>query len=58
MKNEVLDPSLVKAYSNKKYWWICKEGHEWQATMNNRVKHKSGCPICYKQKEAVKYGSK
>ncbi|WP_342534993.1 zinc-ribbon domain-containing protein [Lysinibacillus sp. FSL K6-1151] len=37
-KNGVLKPGLVSKYSNKKVWWLCKEGHEWQASVSNRAK--------------------
>ena len=30
------DPSTVSAGSNKKYAWKCKEGHRWDAKLNNR----------------------
>jgi hypothetical protein len=32
---------------NKKVWWLCKEGHEWKATVQSRMKG-SGCPVCNK----------
>ena len=32
--------------SNKKVWWICDKGHEWQATVVSRTSSKSGCPTC------------
>ena len=32
--------------SAKKVWWRCKEGHEWQAVISNRINNKSGCPYC------------
>ena len=35
----------------KKVWWICSEGHEWQATIKNRM-NQNDCPIC--EKEAAK----
>ena len=44
-KNENLTPDAVTAYSNKKVWWQCEKGHEWQA----RISHRSngvGCPYC------------
>ena len=31
--------------SNKKVWWKCKKGHEWQATVHNR-NNGNACPIC------------
>jgi len=44
-KNGELKPSDVKFGSDKKVWWKCKYGHEWEATISNRNK-KRGCPIC------------
>jgi very-short-patch-repair endonuclease len=44
-KNDGLVPQdIIKCYS-KKVWWVCKENHEWQATIHNRVKG-SNCPYC------------
>ena len=31
--------------SNKKAWWLCKNGHEWQAVIANRTNGR-GCPVC------------
>ena len=36
-KNGNLKPIDVKAGSNKKVWWICKNGHEWEAVINIRT---------------------
>ena len=44
-KNEGLKPSDVLPNSNKRVWWRCNKGHEWQATIYNRHVGK-GCPIC------------
>lgn len=44
-KNEGLTPEDVAPHSGKKVWWKCKEGHEWQATVNNRANGR-GCPYC------------
>ena len=35
----------VSAGVSKKYWWKCKKGHSWQATVNSR-KNGYGCPYC------------
>ena len=43
-KNSV-NPTEVTVYSNKKVWWKCKKGHEWQSMVNNRTAG-NGCPIC------------
>ncbi len=32
--------------SNKKVWWRCSRGHQWEATVANRVNASSGCPYC------------
>lgn len=45
MKNNPLNIKSVTSRSKKKVWWICKKGHEWQATISNRVKG-TGCPDC------------
>ena len=44
-KNEIM-PTDVVAKSNKKVWWRCKKGHEWEAKINNRTSNRQGCPIC------------
>ena len=47
-KNNGLTPMDVLPSSNKKAWWICKRGHEWQAIIGNRIKG-HGCPYCSNQ---------
>ena len=42
-RNEV-GPENITAFSNKKVWWVCEQGHEWQATVFSRSS--SGCPYC------------
>lgn len=45
-KNEsVLTPHTVSGGSDKKIWWRCSFGHEWQEKVNNRV-NGNGCPYC------------
>ncbi|MBR3969218.1 MAG: hypothetical protein IKJ93_06490 [Clostridia bacterium] len=48
-KNDGLTPMDVLPNSNKKVWWKCSKGHEWQAIIANRNKGR-GCPICRKNK--------
>ena len=48
-KNGTLLPEYVSVHSNKKVWWQCKEGHEWQAVINSRNKG-AGCRACYRLK--------
>lgn len=45
-KNGSLSPSDVLPASSIKRWWICNNGHEWQISIANRTKNKSGCPYC------------
>jgi len=44
-KNGNLRPEHFFANSNKKVWWKCSKGHEWQATISSRNKG-NGCPYC------------
>ncbi|MBQ2237358.1 MAG: hypothetical protein II317_04565 [Clostridia bacterium] len=48
-KNNGLTPSDVMPNSDKKVWWKCSKGHEWEATIINRNKG-TGCPYCASQK--------
>lgn len=41
-----LSPTDVTVNSNKKVWWICENGHEWESKINNRVANNQGCPVC------------
>jgi hypothetical protein len=45
VKNGRLTPKDVTPNSDKKAWWICGKGHEWQATISNRNRAR-GCPYC------------
>ena len=45
-KNGDVLPTDITAHSNKKFWWICEYGHEWEAKVCNRVNGR-GCPECY-----------
>ena len=47
-KNENITPDMVQAGSNKKAWWVCDKGHEWQAVISTR-NHGVGCPHCKKE---------
>ena len=44
-KNGQLTPSQVTYGSGKKVWWICKNEHEWESSVCNRIKGR-GCPVC------------
>ena len=47
LRNGDLLPTDVVAKSNKKVWWQCELGHEWEATVADRTRGR-GCPICAK----------
>ena len=49
-KNNGLTPAEVLPNSDRKVWWKCINGHEWQASIGSRNKG-SGCPICRKNKK-------
>lgn len=38
-------PADVLPGSHYMAWWVCKQGHQWQAMVKSRVKG-SGCPVC------------
>lgn len=44
-KNLPLTPEQVLPGSEKKVWWRCGQGHEWQAEIRSRVSG-CGCPVC------------
>ena len=44
-KRNKRDPSAVKLGSNKQAYWICKKGHKWSASPNNR-RYGCNCPYC------------
>ncbi len=45
-KNGALTPFDVIKSTNKKVWWHCEDGHEWEATVGSRTFYKGGCPQC------------
>ena len=48
-KNVNLKPENFSVNSNKKIWWKCQKGHEWQARISSRSSG-NGCPYCSGQK--------
>lgn len=48
-KNIPLLPTEVTSNSNKRIWWQCKKGHEWQTSISNRTITYSQCPHCYRE---------
>ena len=49
VRNNGISPYDVTQGSHKKVWWKCENGHEWEATVNNRTKG-SECPYCSNKK--------
>ena len=50
-KNGELTPSQLTFGSNKKVWWLCNKGHDWETTPNQRTKPSgSSCPYCVGRK--------
>jgi hypothetical protein len=44
--NLPLTPEDVTSGSDKKAFWLCDVGHTWEASILNRTKSASGCPVC------------
>ena len=44
-KNKKLLPKMFTANSGEKVWWICRNGHEWEAVIGSR-NHGRKCPFC------------
>ncbi|WP_417503844.1 zinc-ribbon domain-containing protein [Microbacterium sp.] len=45
-KNGMLTPDNLLATTPRVLWWVCKEGHEWQASGKNRARDNTGCGYC------------
>ncbi len=46
------DPTTVKSTSNQKLEWTCNKGHQWFATVSNRMQGR-GCPFCAGRKVLI-----
>ena len=44
-KNGDVTAEQVSPFAARKYWWRCKRGHEWDASVNKRAQGR-GCPYC------------
>jgi hypothetical protein len=54
LRNGQLDPSSLAAGSKHLVWWLCPVcGLAWQATPDNRVGRRSGCPRCAGERRAT-----
>lgn len=45
-KNGSLTPQVCSPSSNRKVWWVCPLGHEYQAAVGARTVSGSDCPYC------------
>lgn len=45
-KNGSLTPPQITPCSNRKVWWRCELGHDYQACVSSRTANGSGCPYC------------
>lgn len=45
-KNQPLRPDQLSPGSNRRVWWRCELGHEWQASVASRAAGQSSCPYC------------
>ncbi len=56
-KNDELcfDVYAITKGSNKKVWWVCEKGHEWNGVVSNRYLLGRGCPYCSNQKILIGY---
>lgn len=45
-KNGALTAGSVSPYSNRKVWWRCELGHEYQSIVASRTMSGKGCPYC------------
>ena len=53
-KNGKVNPRNGTFEHDKKVWWLCENGHEWEATIKKRIAGE-GCHVC--QSELVKENS-
>lgn len=55
-KNDILPTEITSGNSNKKIWWVCDNGHSYQAPPGKRTgKNPTGCPYCANKKVLVGY---
>lgn len=45
-RNRPLTPDTVSYGAKKKVWWMCDQGHEWQARIDSRTTGDHRCPYC------------
>lgn len=53
-KNGSLNPRNVTTDHHQKVWWLCENGHEWEATITERIMG-AGCLVCVKDFTQERY---
>lgn len=51
--NRPLTPGQISFGSHRKVWWLCENGHVWQAAIYARTSGHSNCPYCTREKRAA-----
>ena len=46
VKNQNLTPNDFLSKSNKRVWWLCPKGHDYQMPIAARTSGRSNCPFC------------
>jgi len=54
-KNGELTPQVITPKNQKKVWWKCSKGHEWQASVSKRSQRGDGCPYCSGRQASPEY---
>lgn len=52
-KNYDFDPFKYRPNSSKVVWWKCNNGHEWQQSIQHRVRRGSKCKECRRQEDSL-----
>ena len=52
-RNGSLTPQDVRPGSERRVWWRCDKGHEWQSTIGSRARLGTGCPYCCGKRPAA-----
>ena len=39
-------PKTISHGSRKQAWWVCDQGHRWQAAVQSRTAPNNQCPVC------------
>ena len=53
LKNNETTPDQVASKSNKLFWWLCKNNHEWNCSVIDRTGKNTGCPYCSGRRVSV-----